>query len=372
MSYRPLGQGLAGIVLLAHATFLYAAASDAILVESRGDSLIVLPNAPSVKVPDESPTSASGINAFGDSTEAGNTVASDSSANSTVSPTSLEATQAAGNVTNADVTLTDPRETSVMRAQAELLPFQAPTEDAEMAGIESQYQQQILQQEVQTLRGLVEEMQFQLQRMKKTQDDRYLELDGRFQALSGSGSANSAVANNMNAGAGQLAVAKTSNVTVDINAAVIESNEAAVVEAAGTMPLLPTGQSEKDLYDTALELIRNRQYDIAITQLQAVIDRYPAGDYAPNAYYWLGEVYAARPQPNLEKAQQALAQVISSYPGHRKVPDAAFKLGKVYHLMGDCDKSRDLLSQVADQQQGKTVGKLAASYLRDSMLDCQS
>jgi hypothetical protein len=54
------------------------------------------------------------------------------------------------------------------------------------------------------------------------------------------------------------------------------------------------------------------------------------------------------------------------------VPDAAFKLGKVYHLMGDCDKSRDMLSRIADEQQAKTVGKLAASYLRDSMVDCQS
>jgi tol-pal system protein YbgF len=149
------------------------------------------------------------------------------------------------------------------------------------------------------------------------------------------------------------------------------SGGAATVDAIGVTPLLATVQSEKEMYDTALELIRNRQYDVAITQLQAVIDGYPSGDYAPNAYYWLGEVYAANPQPELEKAQQALAQVISSYPGHRKVPDAAFKLGKVYHLMGDCDKSRDLLSQVADQQQGKTVGKLAASYLSDSMIDCQ-
>jgi hypothetical protein len=43
MNYRPLGQGLAGAFLLAHATLLWAAASDAIIVESRSESLLVCP-----------------------------------------------------------------------------------------------------------------------------------------------------------------------------------------------------------------------------------------------------------------------------------------------------------------------------------------
>lgn len=365
MNYRPLGQGLAGVILLAHASFLAAAASDAIRVESRSNSAIVLPTVV--------PASAMRAN-----------VGEEPTANApTTNPLSSEATQASTGMAGANTSIIDVSADSAAGASVELLPFQAPTEDGEMAGIESQYQQQILQQEVQTLRGLVEELQFQLQRMKKTQEDRYLELDGRFQALRGSGQVSNIAVNNMNSGAGQAPAAYNGIVNSDaVNGAAnglagtepadLASTGAAVLGAVEAASLLPTGQSEKNLYDTALELIRNRQYDLAITQLQAVIDRYPVGDYAPNAYYWLGEVYAARPQPDLEKAQQALAQVISSYPGHRKVPDAAFKLGKVYHLMGDCDKSRDLLSQVADQHQGKTVGKLAASYLRDSMIDCQS
>jgi len=354
MNYRPLGQGLAGAFLLAHATLLWAAASDAIIVESRSESLLVLPM-------DSSANTSGSLSSDNSISVADELSASYASLNAPV-----EAPQSA---------VTDFAEASVMRPSAvrpsaELLPFQAPADDGELAGIEAQYQQQILQQEVQALRGLVEELQFQLQRMKKTQDDRYLDLDGRFQALRGSGQTSGAVANNSNTGIIQMSeFAGRSAVTGDTLGSVSAATTGADVLSA--MPR-PRGQSEKDLYDTALELIRNRQYDVAVTQLQAVIDRYPTGDYAPNAYYWLGEVYAARPQPDLEKARQALAQVISSYPGHRKVPDAAFKLGKVYHLMGDCDKSRDMLSRVADEQQGTTVGKLAASYLRDSMVDCQS
>jgi len=348
MNYRPLGQGLAGAFLLAHATFLWAAASDAIIVESRSEPLFALP----ADSPANSFASLPGDNA---TSVADGLPASAASLNAPVDAPQSAVTDAA----------------SVMRPSAELLPFQAPTDDGELAGIEAQYQQQILQQEVQTLRGLVEELQFQLQRMKKTQDDRYLDLDGRFQALRGSGQTSGTVANNANTGITQMpeSAGRSGAVTGDTLGSV---STATTVADAHSTTTRPRGQSEEDLYDTALELIRNRQYAVAITQLQAVIDRYPEGDYAPNAYYWLGEVYAAQQQPDLEKARQALAQVISSYPGHRKVPDAAFKLGKVYHLMGDCDKSRDMLSRIADEQQGKTVGKLAASYLRDSMVDCQS
>jgi TolA-binding protein len=105
-----------------------------------------------------------------------------------------------------------------------------------------------------------------------------------------------------------------------------------------------------------------------------VIENYPTGGYVPNAYYWIDEIYTAKPkpEPDLEQARQALARLVSSYPGHLIVTNHALKLGKIYHLMGDCVKSRDLLSQMADQQPGKTMSKLAASYLRDSMIDFSS
>jgi len=207
---------------------------------------------------------------------------------------------------------------------------------------ETQYQMQLLQQEVMTLRGLVEELQFQVNRMRTTQEDRYLEMDKRLQDL---------------VKGVPLAPPKP---VVEVEAA--DTVTDSVTDAGGV-------QTEKSLYDTALELIRNRQYDLAITQMQAVIAQYPDGTYAPNAYYWIGEVYSAKPEPDYEQARQALAQVITFFPDHQKVPDAAFKLGKVYHLMGDCERAKDLLNQVVEQQQGRSVGKLAESYLRDKV-DC--
>jgi len=213
--------------------------------------------------------------------------------------------------------------------------FRPPIEDESPAdALEGQFQLQILQQEVMELRGMMEELSHQLTRMRATAEDRYLELDARFQNLSA-------------------------------------RNQTPTAGPSSEVPLSPTAeipqQDEKVLYDTARKLIQNKQYDMAISQLRAVISQYPDGVYAANAYYWLGQVYVAKPDPELDNARESLEQVIQFFPEHRKVPDAAFKLGQVYHLLGDCDRATDLLSQIVDIHKGKSVASLAENYLRDKV-----
>ena len=235
--------------------------------------------------------------------------------------------------------------TATIVTASEMVPYRMPIDEdpaPRINGLEGQYQLQLLQREVMGLRGLVEELNHQMKRMRATQEDRYLELDGRVQDLRQQ--------------MGDRKAGPRYGVTVG------ETGSGAVSGVPDA-----TGTDEKPLYEIALELIRNRQYDLAITQLQAVIAGYPDGNYAPNAYYWLGEVYVAKPDPDYDSARQALAQVVTFFPDHRKVPDALFKLGKVYHLMGDCDRAADLLKQVIEQQQGRSVAKLAESYLKDKV-----
>lgn len=223
---------------------------------------------------------------------------------------------------------------------ASTVPYRPPIEeDSTATGIERQYQLQLLQEEVMQLRGVVEQLQFELQRMKTLQDDRYLELDGRLQQA--------------------------------LQARPAASDPAESNDAAEPSVELSENLSERDLYETTQLLIRNRQYDQAINQLEALIARFPDGDYTPNAYYWLGQVYAAKTDPDFEKARQALAQVISFFPDHSKVPDAAFALGKVYHTLGDCKRAEELLQRVVTQYSDKSAAKLAENYLRESV-SCDS
>ena len=212
-------------------------------------------------------------------------------------------------------------------------------EPGEATGIEQQYQMQLLQQEVMELRGLVEQMSYELRQLKAVQDDRYLELDSRLQ--------------------------QALQVATERGPVVAETDaENGTVDADEDL-------SEQEQYETAQMLIRNRQYDLAISQLEAQISRFPDGEFTPNSYYWLGQVYAAKANPDFEKARQALAQVISFFPDHGKVPDAAFALGKVHHALGDCERAEQLLQQVVDRYSGKSAAKLAGNYLKESV-DCGS
>jgi tol-pal system protein YbgF len=223
-----------------------------------------------------------------------------------------------------------------VESRESVVTYQPPIEEeVASGGMENQYQLQLLQQEVMELRGLVERLQHELSRLKSIQDDRYLELDARLQQVL---KANVQVPQPVAEDPGKTAVA------------VIDEN-----------------LNEKDLYETTQILIRNRQYEMAITQLEALIDRFPDGEYTANTYYWLGQVQAAKTNPDFEKARQALAQVISYFPEHSKVPDAAYALGKVYYTLGDCERATDLLQQVMDQYPDKTAAKLAENYLRESV-----
>jgi len=208
-------------------------------------------------------------------------------------------------------------------------------EESMPGGMENQYQLQLLQQEIMELRGLVEQLQHEFSGLKSIQDDRYLELDARLQqALKANVPALQPVAEDP----GETAVA-----------------------------VFDKSLGEKEVYETTQLLIRNRQYEMAITQLEALIGRFPNGEYTANTYYWLGQVQAAKTNPDFEKARQALAQVISYFPEHSKVPDAAYALGKVYYKLGDCERATDLLQKVINQYPGKSAAKLAGSYLRESV-----
>ena len=226
-------------------------------------------------------------------------------------------------------------------------PMAIESEEASLSAMDMTYQMQVLQQEVMSLRGLVEQLSHDLQKSKSIQEDRYLELDRRLQ----------------------------SQPTVALSAALSDSVEVsadlslATDSDADTPIVADEIKPEQSYYDQGRTLILARDYDQAIASLRLVIEHYPIGVYAPNAYYWIGEVHAAKPEPDYEAARQALVQVIKSYPDSNKVPDAAFKLGKVYHLMGDCQRAKASLSDVAKTYSTKSAGKLAERYLLDQ-IDC--
>lgn len=196
-------------------------------------------------------------------------------------------------------------------------------------------QLQDLQQEVMMLRGVVETQQQTIDRLERESKERYLDLDRRLSRI----------------GSGGAAPAGASVSPADASSAAAMSSG----DGAG---------GERAAYEKAFGLTRDKQFDQAIPAFRKLIEDYPGGQYVPNAWYWLGELYLALPDPKLEQARQAFVQVVDQYPDNRKAPDALYKLGVVYDRLGEKDQARQYLERVGREHPGSPAAKLASSYLQ--------
>ena len=214
-------------------------------------------------------------------------------------------------------------------------------EDGDAAsGVEALYYQlQVLQDDVRRLQGIVEEQNYRIDRLIRGQRERYVELDQRLVALrrGTSGVVDPATT-------GESAVAATP-----------------APDALG---------SQGDAYNRAFAVVtaarqlapseRIAEYERALTLFDALINDNPAGEFTPNAYYWIGELYLA--MDDLEQARQAFVQVPNLYGDHIKMPDALYKLGITYHRLGDNARALEYLDQVVRDYPDHTAAGLARSY----------
>lgn len=242
-----------------------------------------------------------------------------------------------------------------------------------------------LQTEVQTLRGLVEEQNFQIRRMENEQRDRYLDVDGRLSELTrqvNSGTANPVTGSAPAFGTAIQPSALETAAQTALNPASNTQNDPSTTQTLPTTPLavnaspqnnqglgvtLPVEvKTEQELYQDARNLLLNdAKYEAAITVFQQMIEVYPQGRLAPNAYYWQGEalILVAR----YSQAINVFNQVVNNYPTHEKAPDSMLKLGIVYSLMDNDRRAeqvwRELLSKYSES--GSASLRLAELYLRD-------
>jgi len=206
-------------------------------------------------------------------------------------------------------------------------------------------QLQQMQEEIAQLRGMLEEQQNEIQRLKQESLERYQDLDRR---VSG-GAAGAAIGQNSSA-AGVINASGTPTPPAAGQAQAPASNE----------PADPA--KEKLFYEAAFDLIKVKDFDKASQAFAAFLRKYPNSQYAGNAQYWLGEVNLAK--GDLQGAGQAFARVSQTYPSHAKVPDSLFKLADVEQRLGNSDKAKGILQQVIAQYPGSSAAQLAQRDLQ--------
>ena len=195
------------------------------------------------------------------------------------------------------------------------------------------YRIQVLQQDLKDLRGTMEEQSYLIKRLERSQKEQYLDLDSRLVLLGGA----------------------------DLESLADQTEDKDSSEEA-TAPLNEVLEfdNEREAYQYAFDLMRNRQYQESLAGFEEIIVAFPNGQYTPNAFYWIGELYLA--QGDNEKSRQSFIQVISLYPDHQKVPDAMYKLGVVYFALGDNQSALRYLGQVQQEYPNSSAAGLAARY----------
>jgi len=206
-------------------------------------------------------------------------------------------------------------------------------------------QMQQLQQEVMRLNGRVEELSNEVTTLRDQSLQRYMDLDKRIGGASPAAPGAAPVAG----GAAATGTATATNPPP--------------VTASATPGVAQPGEAEA--YQACYALVQGRKFDEAITAFKQFLQRYPDGQYAANAHYWLGELYLVLDPPDLEAARQSFALLLSQYPNNSKAPDALYKLGKVQFLKGNREKAREYLDLVITQYQGtdNAVVKLAQDFI---------
>ena len=94
----------------------------------------------------------------------------------------------------------------------------------------------------------------------------------------------------------------------------------------------PSNINAKDLYEKALNDLKNNKYNDAEVKFNQFLHTFPKDDLAGNAQYWVGEVYYK--QQNFAKAAVAFRDGYSKFPNGTKGADCLLKLGLSMKALG--------------------------------------
>ena len=256
-----------------------------------------------------------------------------------------------------------------------------------------------LQEEIDRLRGAIEEQNHGLGQLKKRQRDLYADIDRRLQRLEG-GAARPTAPESATAGAGLPGAPspplETLTPVIDPAGGGAQSDASLTLEVVGQRQLgpgataAPTNSADAALgasppstaatgrldiapaasdpaqaraaYQRALDLLKQSQYDQSIEALRKFLLAHPRTEYADNAQYWLGEAYYANRQFG-----QALIEynaLLQRYPDSQKFSHAKLKLAYCYHELGQPGQAKQQLEELVQAYPGTTVAHLARDRLR--------
>ncbi|GKW13215.1 MULTISPECIES: cell division protein CpoB [Pectobacterium] len=202
----------------------------------------------------------------------------------------------------------------------------------------TQLQQQISdnQRDMDSLRGQIQESQYQLNQIVERQKQIYQQIDG-------------------------LSSQSSSTPTTGGTPAAAAGTDTG---AANTAAPASTGDANSDYNAAAALVLEKKQYDQAISAFQAFVKKYPDSTYQPNANYWLGQLNYNKGKK--DDAAYYFANVVKNYPKSPKSSEALLKVGVIMQEKGQADKAKAVYQQVVKMYPNTESAKQAQKRLAGS------
>jgi tol-pal system protein YbgF len=120
------------------------------------------------------------------------------------------------------------------------------------------------------------------------------------------------------------------------------------VDTTGAAPppaAAPTagGPGAGQMYDLTLQQYRRGSFTTARLGFREFLRLYPDDEHAPDAYYYIGESFAAE---NPDSAAAVYQEVVKRYPNSPRAPSALYKLGLLAEQRGDKAAARTYYARV--------------------------
>lgn len=187
-----------------------------------------------------------------------------------------------------------------------------------------------LQQAIADLRGLIDVQGQQLKQLENQQRNLYSDLNQRLSSLSNK--------------SGDMSVKATDVAVVDSSAANTASAE------------------ETKSYHSAFALITGKKYTEAISALNDYLRKYPSGQFAPNAHYWLGELYIIA--GDNDNAIEQFNLVVNNYGDSCKAADALLKLAEIAFNGTRFDQAKEYWQTIIKKYPNCSAARVATVQLQ--------
>jgi len=138
-------------------------------------------------------------------------------------------------------------------------------------------------------------------------------------------------------------------------------------------PSTPPGQTAPDqgtpdvdcatVYDNAFILVRQGEYEKAITDFKLFLADCEKHELAENAHYWIGQSYYS-----MEKYTDAIGEfnfLLENYKGSVNTSRAMFKLGRSQQELGKKTEAKRIFQQLIDEYPGTFDAEQAKELLKD-------